>query len=205
MKEFNRSPANLTDAIAANIRDLRKLKGLTQLDLATRVRLESTAIAKIETRKRHVSAEELWSIAGALEVDVSSLYDHPGLEEDRLLTALVLTPQRDLHAQLVHLRSFVSGDEEGNLLATVRRVADGVQAYRARVPDPLKLTASPAHVRQALADADRIEARHESFSRGVMQALNQFDADDGPELSISSRTSKRSEARRVRERGDFHA
>ena len=205
MNESNRPLENLSDAIAANIRDLRKLKGLTQLDLATRVLLDSTAIAKIETRKRNVSAEELWSIAGALEVDVSSLYDYPGIEEDRVLTALVLTPQRELHAQLMGLRNFVSGTGEGSLWATVRRVEDGVQTYRAHVPDPFRLTASPAHVKQALSDADRIEEGHESFSRGVLQALDKFDPADGEELSISLRTAKRNDARRVRERGDFRA
>jgi len=191
----------LTNAIATNIRELRKLKGLTQLELGNRVGLNSTAIAKIETKRRNVSAEELWALAAALEVEVGSFYGYPGAQEDRLLTALVLTPERELEAQLRSLKHFVSGSGHATLSEAARRIEDGVNEYRKQVPNPYELAASPEQVEQALADAARILANHRQFSNQVAAALNSLNAPATQGPPTSERSAQRLRAKGVQRRG----
>ncbi|MEC5168542.1 helix-turn-helix domain-containing protein [Glaciihabitans sp. GrIS 2.15] len=191
----------LTNAIATNIRELRKLKGLTQLELGNRVGLNSTAIAKIETKRRNVSAEELWALAAALEVEVGSFYGYPGSQEDRLLTMLVLTPERELDAQLRSLKHFVSGSGDATLSEAARKIEDGVNEYRKQVPNPYELTASPEQVEQALAEAARILANHRQFSNQVAAALNSLNAPAPQGPPTSERSAQRLKAQRVQRRG----
>lgn len=201
MDKPTRPPRDLTNAISTNVRELRKLNGLTQLELAQRVGLDPTALAKIETRKRNVSAEELWALAVALEVEVASLYHYPGAQEDRLLTMLVLAPERELDAQLKNLRHFVSGTGEGSLDAALRKIEDGVEEYRTTVPNPYERTASPDQVTGALADARRIAANHEYFSSQIEGALNSFEERTPQSRPQSKRAAQRNQAQRVNGRG----
>ena len=71
----------LTDEdIGRNVRDLRVERKMTQADLADRVYLDRTAISRLESGQRTVTAPELASIAVALGADIRSLAATSGLE-----------------------------------------------------------------------------------------------------------------------------
>jgi len=195
------APRGMKRAIATNIRDLRKLKGLTQLELAQRIGVDVTAVAKIEAGRRSVSAEELWEIAAAMEVRVTDLYGYPGAAEDAMLTALVLTPERELTARLDGLATFTSGKGVGTLEELVARIHSGVETYSNKVQNPYELTASPHQVEQALVDAARYIDRQEDFSRDVLLALARLRGDAEPEIS-KGRRGNRLRARQVQNRGE---
>ena len=190
--------------IAANIQGLRKLKGLTQSELGLRVSLDSSVVAKVESGFRSVSAPELWKFAAALDVDIGRLYDYPGAREDRFLVTLVLTPQRELQAHLDAIRHFIDGTGEGALQTSVSRINDGVEEYRAKVPDPYLLTASPELVDRALGDAIRVWERQRALRDELSAALNKFEGQLAESISnpeMRQRAGRHHEAREVRDRG----
>ena len=196
------TPRDQPNVIGANIRDLRNLREITQSSLASQVNLDQSAIAKIESRKRSVSAEEAGAIARALGVTVERLLDYPGAHQDALLYTRVIAPQRDLEARLQELKRLVSGSEDGTLQGIVRRLRDGVEGYRAEVPDPYTLTASRELVDQSLAGANSAVERYAAFSDAVMRALETFAATDPePTPRAKSREEDKRRARRPRDRG----
>lgn len=83
----------LTDAdVGRNVRDLRVERKMTQADLASRVYLDRTAISRLESGQRTVTAPELASIAGALGVDIRSLAERGGLTAEA--TGVTYEPPR---------------------------------------------------------------------------------------------------------------
>lgn len=65
--------------IGNNVADIRKSKGVTQLDLALSIGYSSTSvIAKAEagTENRHFSIEQLYKISEALHVDIKDFFDN---------------------------------------------------------------------------------------------------------------------------------
>lgn len=192
----------ISSSIAGNIRDLRKLSGLTQAELGARVRLDPTAVAKIETRKRNVSAEEIWLFAAALEVSVETLFDYPGKEDDGLLMSLVLAPERELQNQLREIRQFVSAGGDGTLTDATTRIIAGVRDYSAAVSNPPSSTASPTLIERALQDAERIDHRSETLRLELIAALDKFDTPLSTRAtSGETRAQLRNNARTVRNRG----
>jgi transcriptional regulator with XRE-family HTH domain len=63
--------------VALQVVELRKRKGLTQMDLANLSGLHRTYISSIEQEERNVSIDNLDRLAWALEVDVSRLLRAP--------------------------------------------------------------------------------------------------------------------------------
>ena len=63
--------------LGLNIAYYRKLKGLTQLELAEKVNISRTHMSNIEARNSHtsLSLNKLMDIAEALEVPVKSLFE----------------------------------------------------------------------------------------------------------------------------------
>jgi len=199
--ENKRPVAELNATIAANIRDLRRLKGLTQASLAARVQLDATAVAKIEVRKRNVSADELWAIAVALEVDVNQLYQYPGQQDDRVLLESLLAPERELAARLNGLKHFASAVGDGTLHDAALRIQDGLAKYRKEVPKPLELTGSPELVQRALSDAERMLTNYQSLRHELSEALDNFELSEKGSLRADERTEERATARTVHRRG----
>ena len=76
-------------ATGENIRRYRKLRGMTQAQLAEAVGLTEGAVRHYESGIRAVKPELLESIAAALDVSVNALKDY-GVETSRDLMALLL-------------------------------------------------------------------------------------------------------------------
>jgi len=66
-------PAYLQQLFAANVRQARKQRGLTQEDLADQADLDRTYISSIERGLRNVSIQNIQRIALALQVDPRDL------------------------------------------------------------------------------------------------------------------------------------
>lgn len=67
----------ILDAIALNVRRLRKEKGMSQDALAFEADIDRTYIGYIENRKHNISIGILCSIAQALNVDIEDLLRKP--------------------------------------------------------------------------------------------------------------------------------
>ncbi len=65
---------NLKKLFGQNVQKYRKLKKLTQENLAEIVGVDTTSISSIETGKYFISAENLSKIAQALNINVSDLF-----------------------------------------------------------------------------------------------------------------------------------
>jgi transcriptional regulator with XRE-family HTH domain len=76
--------------IGRNVRVIRAERKLTQADLANLVFLDRTAISRLESGQRTVTAPELASIATALGVEIGSLAAADG----KTAQATSLTPER---------------------------------------------------------------------------------------------------------------
>ncbi len=66
---------SVSETVAANVRRIRMAKGLTLSNLAVLMdhHLQVSALSKVETNTRAVSAEDLVALAHALEVAVTDL------------------------------------------------------------------------------------------------------------------------------------
>ncbi len=64
---------NLRDRVALNTQDLRRVRGLSQEELALRAGVNRGYMGKLENTKYAVSADILEKIAKALSVDPSAL------------------------------------------------------------------------------------------------------------------------------------
>jgi transcriptional regulator with XRE-family HTH domain len=60
--------------VGLNVARLRRLKGLSQEELAHRAEAHQTYISGIETGRRNASVNVLERIAAALEVEISKLF-----------------------------------------------------------------------------------------------------------------------------------
>ena len=65
------------ELIAKNIKEIRKAKGISQLELANRLRFSQAYIAMLEKGKRDFDTELLNKIAEALDVSVAELLTPP--------------------------------------------------------------------------------------------------------------------------------
>lgn len=65
---------NLKNLFGQNVQKYRKLKKLTQENLAELIGVDATSISAIETGKYFVSAENLSKLANALDIEVSELF-----------------------------------------------------------------------------------------------------------------------------------
>ncbi len=60
--------------IGTRIRELRKKKKLTQLELALRCKFEKARISRIETGKTNPTIKSLYIISQALEADITEFF-----------------------------------------------------------------------------------------------------------------------------------
>ncbi len=58
-----------------NLQQIRKRKGLSQLDLAIACNLEKTAISRIENGRTNITIKTMEIIANALEIHPKKLFD----------------------------------------------------------------------------------------------------------------------------------
>ena len=68
---------DLYEAIAKNIKKWRKIRGITQAELAERVGLSHEFIRRIESKKgvKTFSVETLYKISIALDINISELFN----------------------------------------------------------------------------------------------------------------------------------
>ena len=72
---------NLRDTYAANIRNFRSLRGMTQEDLAKKSRVHQSGLSSIENGTRGVTNKTLSRIADALQIDLKTLLSPFSYEE----------------------------------------------------------------------------------------------------------------------------
>lgn len=65
---------NLKKLFGLNVQKFRKLKKLTQENLAEIIGIDATSISAIETGKYFVSAENLYKLSQALNVEIADLF-----------------------------------------------------------------------------------------------------------------------------------
>lgn len=177
---------------------------MTQASLASQVNLDQSAIAKIETRKRSVSAEEAGAIARALGVTVERLLDYPGADQDALLYTRVIAPRREMEARLEELRRIVSGSGDGTLQGIASRLRDGIEEYRAEVSESHAPATDREYVGAALAAAQHVLERFPVLREEVTKALDGFSASGSSSEPITTeegRVPRRRAASRVTDRG----
>ncbi len=85
--------AHRREGIAARLKELRRLRGLSQRDLAEKAGLSTGTIAWLETRKHEPQPRTMRKIAAALGVEVSDLYPEAA---NIPLAAAPATPLTDL-------------------------------------------------------------------------------------------------------------
>ncbi|WP_289137773.1 helix-turn-helix domain-containing protein [uncultured Brevibacillus sp.] len=66
--------SDLRKLVGAQIRVLRKRKGLSQLELAAKAGLQDTYVGGVERGTRNISLETLEKIVGALEVEPAEVF-----------------------------------------------------------------------------------------------------------------------------------
>lgn len=82
---FDRTDENYVyDLVSKNIRKQRKLKGLTQEELATKMSYTTQFISNIESKNYHqtFSLGTLWRLALVLDIDIATLFDESTLNEE---------------------------------------------------------------------------------------------------------------------------
>lgn len=74
--------SELIKVICANIRDVRKIKGLTQEELAEICSLHTSYLAGVERGERNITMQTLEKIAHGLEISPIDLLKFEGLDID---------------------------------------------------------------------------------------------------------------------------
>lgn len=70
----------LIKKIGQNIKRIRLEKGIKQIDLATQINIEDSALRRIESGRTNPTVNTLYIIAEALGIDVVDLFDFTHLE-----------------------------------------------------------------------------------------------------------------------------
>lgn len=78
--------------LGAQIKSIRKAKGLTQIELAERAHMNGTYVGDVERATENISIYKLISLADALEVPVSELIkpldDHTVSSKNRIVSSI---------------------------------------------------------------------------------------------------------------------
>lgn len=77
------------ELLGARIREVRKLRGLTQERLSEKVGVEPKQVSRIESGKSSPSTETLESIARELQVEMKALFDFQHLQDDDIEVQVV--------------------------------------------------------------------------------------------------------------------
>ena len=92
----------MTQTIGQKIKQLRKERGFTQMDLADRINVSYQQVQKYEKGETQISVQRLSSIARALEVPITIFLDEPrfqhisedmGTYRPRKTVAMQVTPE----------------------------------------------------------------------------------------------------------------
>jgi transcriptional regulator with XRE-family HTH domain len=67
--------STLQGKFGKNLRDMRKLRGYSQLELAIKCELEKTAISRIENGRTNITLRTIEILANALNVPCKELFD----------------------------------------------------------------------------------------------------------------------------------
>lgn len=73
---------NLVKLVGMNIREIRKMKNLTQDELSEKSGLQTSFLAGVERGERNITLETLDKILGGLEVDPKTVFSFTDLEPD---------------------------------------------------------------------------------------------------------------------------
>ena len=74
------SAEKLYKTVGANVARMRKMRGISQLDLALSIGLKSVglvSVAELYHNKRHFNLEHLYKIAAVLECDICEFFRPP--------------------------------------------------------------------------------------------------------------------------------
>lgn len=108
--------------VSSAVRDLRRVRNLSQRQLATRMGVPRTYISKIENGKAMPTLSSLDRLARALQVDISALLrDAPRRHQDE---AAVLTTDPFL-AEIAKYASHLTSTQKSIFLNHVRELAQG--------------------------------------------------------------------------------
>jgi len=108
--------------VAAAVRDLRRVRNLSQRQLATRMNVPRTYISKIENGKAMPTLSSLDRLARALQVDISALLrDAPTRHKDE--TAVLMTDP--FLAEIAKYTSHLTATQKSIFLNHVREIAQG--------------------------------------------------------------------------------
>lgn len=108
--------------VAAAVRDLRRVRNLSQRQLATRMNVPRTYISKIENGKAMPTLSSLDRLARALQVDISALLrDAPTRHKDE--TAVLMTDP--FLAEIAKYTAHLTSTQKSIFLNHVRELAQG--------------------------------------------------------------------------------
>lgn len=108
--------------VASAVRDLRRVRNLSQRQLATRMNVPRTYISKIENGKAMPTLSSLDRLARALQVDISALLrDAPTRHKDE--TAVLMTDP--FLAEIAKYTAHLTATQKSIFLNHVREIAQG--------------------------------------------------------------------------------
>lgn len=106
----------VSEALPANLKSLRELRGLTQAEVGARAGLAAAAVSHFETGQRAPSIESLVRLADALDVSVDVLLGRRGGDESRDVDPLFLRASK----------------ASTSTLDTIRKITEALLAAEAR-------------------------------------------------------------------------
>jgi len=101
---------NVTEQFGARIRELRKIRGITQEQLAEHLGIEQKHVSLIEHGKSYPSLDRLTKIAEALQVPLPELFDfiHLTNQETRVQSLETMLKGLDEKSQQLAYQIFAS-------------------------------------------------------------------------------------------------
>ncbi|EHI11053.1 helix-turn-helix domain-containing protein [Mycolicibacterium thermoresistibile] len=82
--EANQREGRIEDRIRQRLRELRKQRGLTLEDVATRAQIDVSTLSRLESGKRRLAIDHLPRLAAALSVSTDDLLRAPDTEDPRV-------------------------------------------------------------------------------------------------------------------------
>jgi len=92
--------------LGKRIKELRKLKNLTQEQLAEKMEIDQRNLSKIECGNNFITAETLSKILMALDVEANELFDFRHLDDENILKEKLISAINDNSANIKQLYQF---------------------------------------------------------------------------------------------------
>src|SRR3954462_14621882 len=80
---------NVQQIVGANIRTIRKQKGLSQDELAAKAEVDRTYVGPIENGNSNITLQIIFQIARVLDVEIPDLFKIPGEKSDKAIAKAV--------------------------------------------------------------------------------------------------------------------